>query len=70
MRTCIKKTVPGCLGASIAVTAVEFFRNQEMWTISNLVVNFVCMFIVTTVIVTVLAFVWKYVVENKRKRDR
>lgn len=59
MKACVKKAVPGCLGASGAVTAVGFFRNPETWGIGSLFSNFAVTFILATIIVAAFFWVWE-----------
>lgn len=68
MKDSLKKAFPACLGSSIAVTAVQFFRHPDIWGISDLLFNFAFIFIVTTMIVS-LCF-WGYSHIAKRNKGK
>ena len=64
MKKYIKKAIPGCLGSSLAVVAVQSFNYLGVWKLWDFIVNFLFTFIVTTVIVSVCLWLWSKI---KRK---
>ena len=49
----IKKAIPACTGASIAVTFVSYFRHPGLWGIGDLILNLLVTFVVTTIAVSI-----------------
>ena len=49
----LKKAIPACIGSSIAVTVVSYFRYPDLWDIGDLILNLVVTFVVTTIAVSI-----------------
>ena len=49
----IKKVIPACIGSSIAVTFVSYFRYPGLWDIGDLILNLLVTFVVTAIAVSI-----------------
>ena len=54
----IKTVIPGCIGASVAVTFAEYFRHPDLWRIGDFIVNLFFIFIVATIIASICFWTW------------
>lgn len=49
----IKPVIPGCIGASVAVTFVEYFRHPDLWGIGGFILALLFTFIGTTIFASI-----------------
>ena len=73
MWSCIKRAVPGSLGASIGATLLRCFRYSILLTslsgIVDLIFGFALAFVVTTMIVAVCIWLGERIFRNRPKKD-
>jgi len=63
----IMRVVLPCLGASLGVTLINFFRNSA-WNVGDILSNFAFTFIFTTIIVSVCVGLWTRLKGNRRQK--
>ncbi len=65
MKNNFKVILSACLGSSTLVTAVEFFRNIDVWRIDDFLFNFLFTFTITVITVSVAFWLWGQLKKKK-----
>lgn len=54
----LKSIVPACIGSSLALSLLNYFRHPGLWSLGELLLNFLFMFLVTLAIVSLCFWIW------------